>query len=169
LCDYLNISAELFFRQGDILEASRLNDEALRIAVQIEQGDVQFSGTLLSIRLKAAQGTASAASAAQELESMLSLWKKDHQQAAILYEMWRNDKGQPLYRGRSAELYKSLIARSPKMIYRQHYEDLTGGTLPLPPPLPPPPEIILSQPLDLEALLDRVDELIASLEEIKSI
>jgi hypothetical protein len=83
--------------------------------------------------------------------------------------MWRNDKVKPLYRRRSAELYKSLIARSPKLIYRQHYEDLTGEAVPLPPPLPPPPELILSQPRDLETLLDRVEELIAGLEEIKTI
>jgi DNA-binding SARP family transcriptional activator len=161
LCEYLHISAELLARQGRYAEARPLNDESRAIIAQIDRTDLQLPAQLLAIRLQHALAEISPAAAVRELEALLTTQDTAQQQAAILDALWELDARQEMCRQRAVELYRRLYAATPKNTYRQRYEALGGVGLPAAPALPPPPDVVLASPPDLEALLARIDRLIA--------
>jgi DNA-binding SARP family transcriptional activator len=169
LCEYLHVSTELLARKGRYAEACSLNDEAINMIAQIGRTDIQLPAHLLSFRLRLAMGEVSTAEATRELESLLNVGGEDHQQAAILYELWRLDNRRVSCQQRAAELYRRLYARTSKIIYRHCYEELAGEALPGSPSLPTPPEVVVSSMVDLETLLVQVDRLIADLDKGSSL
>ncbi|RIK34297.1 MAG: hypothetical protein DCC55_33315 [Chloroflexi bacterium] len=165
LCEYLYTSAKLFDSLERYSEACAQNNEALDMAVAIGRADIELPALLLSIRLRLALGEIDVTQATQEVESLLDAWPEDHEQAAILYELWRLDNRLDLHRQRAAQLFRRLHDRTPKITYRQSYAELTGAALPTPPPAPGPPTAVVGSPVGLDVLLDQVDHLIARIEE----
>jgi DNA-binding SARP family transcriptional activator len=164
LCEYLQSGGELYTRQGRHAEARLLNDEAAGMAAQIGRTDVQLLAALLSVRMRVASGAAMPTEAANELAALLDQWPEDLEQAAILYELWRLGPVSAHYGQQAAAHYGRLYAKVPNIVYRQRYAELTGTRLPAPPTLPRPPEVVASSPVDLEALLAQVDQLIAEMQ-----
>ena len=161
LCEYLYTNAEMYVRQGRYTEAWSLNEEALAVATQIGEKEAQFKAQLLSIRLRVASDQCDRSVALDELTRMLGEWTKDEEQAALRYELWRLDRDQEAHRQAAAELYRNLYARTPNVEYRKRYEELTGQSLPAPPPLPELPDIVTRNAVNLDALLAQVDQIIA--------
>jgi hypothetical protein len=97
----------------------------------------------------------------EKLELLLAEAAADHERAAVHYEMWRLDKQPEDRRRHTAELYSRLYANTPNRVYRQRYQELTGQTLPDPPPLPELPAMITARAIDPALLLTQVDQLLA--------
>ncbi len=168
LTEYLYTSADLFARQKKDSEAVSLNDEAIRLATQIGRTDILLPARLLSIRLRVRMSQVDTQVAFQELEGLLAEWPESVQQAAILFERWQIDPAQETDRQEAAALYREAYLRSPKILYRQRYLQLTQdeiptGNLPSPPALPALPEVVKNNPASLEFLLAQVDQLIANI------
>jgi tetratricopeptide (TPR) repeat protein len=165
LCYALGNGAELFFQQQRYAEARQLNDEALGLAREAKRTEVEFSALVLSIRLRLALHEIDLSAATRELEALRLEWSAEHEQAALHYELWRLQPDSALSRHHTAaaELYDTLYRRTRWIDYRRRYEALTGEALPDLPPLPAPPRIAAADPVDLEALLARVDRIIAEL------
>jgi tetratricopeptide (TPR) repeat protein len=156
LCEVLYLQAGLYVDQGRHTEALPLNREALDIATQIERKDIQFQAQVLAIRLQVAMGEIDVAAAVGALTALLDTWTDESEQATLHYEIWRLDAARAEDRQAAADLYRELHSRTPLAEYRRRYAGLTGATLPEPPPLPPLPEHLLGQPIDLVALFERV-------------
>jgi hypothetical protein len=86
----------------------------------------------------------------------MGMWPDASEQAALYYEIWRLDPTRQDARQTAADLYRELYSRTPDVEYRKRYAELTGETLPETEPLPPLPEHLLGEPIDLEALFERV-------------
>jgi tetratricopeptide (TPR) repeat protein len=166
LCYALGNAAELYFQQQRYAEARQLNDEALELAREAKRAEVEFSALVLSIRLRLALHEIDSSMAIRELEALQAGWPAEREQAALHYELWRL---QP-ERGRSRrhavaaiELYHELYDQTHWVDDRRRYEELTGEALPDFPPLPAPPPIATAEPVGLDALLARVEQVIAEL------
>jgi len=110
----------------------------------------------LSIRLHAALQASDAPSAVHELEALLAEWPAEREQAAIHYALscLQSDSERFLpHAARAAQLYRDVYQQTGMIEYRQYYEELTGIILADPPALPPPPEVVTTHTVDLEALL----------------
>lgn len=169
LCEFLYTSADLLARQNRYAQALALNNEATEMAANIGRTDIQLPARLLSVRLGLAMGDLDNGTAINTLKSLLDAWPEDHEQAAISYELWHLDKSDAMLHQRTAEEYRKLYARTPNITYRRRYEELAGEGLPSPPLLPALPEGIARDPINLESLLAKVEEMITLLLEGSSL
>lgn len=156
LCSILNHLADLLYQLSRYREAQPLNHEALQIAGEVGRKEIQFLAQVLVIRLRVALNQTKAATAIDELHALKDIWTEQSEQAAILYAIWRLDGERDTTRQTAAEQYRTLYERTPNIEYRDRYFELTGETLPEPPPLPPLPESVMGDPVDLKVLLKRV-------------
>jgi tetratricopeptide (TPR) repeat protein len=157
-------SAGSLFSLGHYDTAQRLNDEALDLAVEGDQ-EVQFKGRLLALRLRVALGQLESAGAQEALVRLLSEFDRPALRAAIHYEIWHCDPATPLsqrHAATAAALFHDLYHETYQHVHRLRYEELTGKRLPDPPPLPAPPQIIATNPPDLNSLLSAADHQISS-------
>jgi len=161
LCEYLYTNAQMYARQERYKEAQPLVEEALTVAEQLGDQETRFKAHLLSIRLQVALGQMDRAAALAQLEEMCDVYTREEERAALHFELWRLDEEREADGRAAAELYRNLYARTPNVAYRQRYETLTGQPLPDPPPLPELPDIVTRTPVDLEALLAQVDQILA--------
>ena len=138
--------AEIYAAQRSYAEAQAANDQALRLAAQVERKEILFKAQLLAIDLRVALGQRGHETPATECARLLDVWPEDGEQAAIYYQLWRL-AGSTDHQSRAAELYHQLYARTPNVEYRQRIQELTGTPPPEPPALPPP--IITQQRADL--------------------
>jgi tetratricopeptide (TPR) repeat protein len=171
LAQVLNIpyflSAELYSR-AEVLAAQRAdhaaqaaNEQALRVAEQVERRDVLLKAQLLALDLRARLEPAEQAAAAAECGALLEQWAAASEQAAILYQRWKIG-GHAADRARASELYREVYTQTPNTEYRRRLHELTGERPPDPPALPPPPPIMAQKRMRFEALLDRVDTVVAA-------
>jgi hypothetical protein len=146
-------------RQQRYAEAQLANDEARLVAQQVERQDMLFATQVLGARLQFLLHQMTSAEARHNLEVLRHTWTAEKEQAALYYEQWRlSDQTDESARRAAGELYRTLYARSPNSDYRERYLELTGEALPPPPPLPDLPPFITQQPLDVDALLRKVDQ-----------
>ncbi len=162
LCDDLQTLAELCAARGDIGRAEALNREAREVARSAQNDPVRFRCDLLAGRLAARDGQDREA-AVVALQTLLTEYSGDAEQAAVHYERWRLDRADDESRRRAAELYARSHERAPDIEYRWRYEELTGdrleGGVPVLPPLPPDEA---GAPFDLDELLRDFDTLVTS-------
>jgi class 3 adenylate cyclase/tetratricopeptide (TPR) repeat protein len=151
--------ADLKFRQQRYSEALPLNCEAITVATEVGNQEVHFSALLLDIQLRVALGHIEATVAIQELMDLLAAWPAEANQAALHYALWRVEPARCADQRQAARLYQQLHRRTPNIEYRQRYQELTGKTLPDPPPLPALPEVVPGNAIDLAALLAKVEAL----------
>jgi tetratricopeptide (TPR) repeat protein len=163
LCEFLHARADLLARRSRRAEAITLCDEAAAMAAGIGRTDIQLPALLLSLRLRLQTGELDRAAAVDALQSLRDAWPEDHQQAAILYELWQLDESAASLRQQTAALYHNLYARTPDVTYHRRYQKLTGEALPAPLAAPSPPAVVAGSATDLEELVVQVDRLIAGL------
>jgi tetratricopeptide (TPR) repeat protein len=156
LVEALHGQAELWRARGDHVAAQEANDEALRLAVEIESKDIELKARLLAIDVRVALGQTDRATARSEYEALLARWTEASEQAAINYALWRLWGGKE-QRQRAMTLYRDLYAGTPNVEYRRRLEELSGEPAGDAPALPPLPEIITQETVPLEALLGRLD------------
>jgi len=158
-CEYLYGRADCYARQRRYTDAQPINDEALRIATQIDRQDIRFQAELLAVALRVATkqiDTQAAVAALQAIEA-----PGEPEKAAVTYEVWRlnHDDDQ---RREATNRYRELYARTPNVEYRQHLEqlinnDASADAIPPAPTLPPLPDVMTGNKVDLAALLAQVE------------
>jgi DNA-binding SARP family transcriptional activator len=166
LCYALGNGAEIYFQQQRYAEARQLNDEALDLAREAKRTQVEFSALVVRIRLRLALHEIDVATAIHELEALRLEWSAEPEQAALHYELWRLYPDPTLshcHAGAAIQLYHRLYQQTHWINDRRRYEELTGKALPSLPPLPAPPSVAQTNPVDLEALLAQVDRIIIEL------
>jgi hypothetical protein len=163
LCEALYFWAELLVRQQDLCRALSLAEQARAMATDVGRGEYQLAATILGIRLRLAHGQLDVAAASDELERLLPAWSQDVQQAALHYELWRLDPAREADRRAAADLYHTVHERAPRHEFRTRYHALTGERLPDPSAPPDIMAVSARQPGDMDALLARVDRVIADL------
>jgi DNA-binding SARP family transcriptional activator/Tfp pilus assembly protein PilF len=134
--------AQLYARQGRVAAALPLAEEALSIAAEESNKADELGLRCLIIRLRAAGGQLLPLFAWRELQSLLARWPETWSQAEIYYAMWLLDPRQEEPRRIAAEFYQDAYTSTPDVRYARRFEELTGETLPAPPPLPDlPPQV----------------------------
>ena len=104
-------------------EAISLNDEALEIAIKINDNDVIFDSKILTLKIKAISDKTNAIS---ELKDML---KKDIEKdgkdaiAKLHYELYKIS-GEPKYKEEAINIYKELYEEIPNMMYKERVDEL---------------------------------------------
>ncbi len=159
-------AARVYETVGAFHCVQQLADDALRLARASSQlKQVEFSALVLLIRVRLAVQQLDAAGAVRELEQLAAQWPDEQEQAAVHDELERLhlDAAQARQHGAvAAALYHDLYLRTRLIQYRQRYEALTSEPIADLAQVPAPPAIVTAYPLDLEALLARVDHRIAA-------
>jgi DNA-binding SARP family transcriptional activator len=161
--------ASLLLEQGRPAEATPFYREAMETIARVEGEhlggeDTRFSAQALDVRLRHALGELERTDAAAELRALLDQRSAPDQQAELHYELWRLEPEDEQARCKAAELYSSLYTETGLPDCRQRYQELTGETLPDPPPLPDISELIPAVEIDLYGLIVRLEPLLAQLE-----
>ncbi|HYT27138.1 MAG TPA: tetratricopeptide repeat protein, partial [Actinomycetota bacterium] len=157
LCFCLHHQARLLEARGRLLEAEQLNQEALEVATRDNEHAIQVSARLLALRLQVALGRLDRDAAVRQLRDVQATWTEPHERAALLDTTWQLDPAQEAARVEAARLYRTLYGRAPIVEYRDAYERLTGVRLPPGPPLPPLPDAVADEAVDIEAVLRQAD------------
>jgi tetratricopeptide (TPR) repeat protein len=163
LCDWLHQLAKLRLAQGRLDEADRLNQEALEVANERNEREIEVQARLLSLRLQVTLGRINVDAAIAQLRALENTWSEPHERAALLDALWQLDPTQEAARKAAADLYRGLYEQAPSIECREAYARLTGTMLPPGPPLPPLPKAVEDDVQDLDELLRRVDEAITQL------
>jgi tetratricopeptide (TPR) repeat protein len=167
MCENLYQNAHMFFRQKEFAKAQPLLAESSRIAEEIGRKDIEFKSKVLFLQVRAALVPSARASSIKKLEALLAETPDDKGQAALYYALWCLDNDRMVWRKAAVKLYRKLYTKTAKWTYRRRLEELGNSRLPDPPALPEVPIIEPEQPLSLEALLMRVDELIVKPKPLK--
>ncbi|NDJ77169.1 MAG: hypothetical protein GYB65_13015, partial [Chloroflexi bacterium] len=157
LCGYLYKKADLFARQEQYMAAQGIVTEALEVASQVENQEVEFQAQVLQVCLGAWSGQTEMATTVERLAALLEQAASPEQQAAVYYELWRL-RQHDSHRQQAADRYQELYAQAPNWDYRQRYQELTGQDLPAAPDLPELPGMITREHGELAALLVRASQ-----------
>jgi predicted ATPase/class 3 adenylate cyclase len=155
LSEFLQQKARLLAKANQFAQAVSLNEEALGIARHIQHLEIQFEAELLAVRLRLRLQEIDVETAVAALARLATTWQEDAEQAAISYEIAQLMPSEEAQQ-KAARLYQKLYKTTPKAIYRHRYQILTGDTLPDSPPLPPPPQFVEAERLQMGDLLKRV-------------
>lgn len=158
LAGYLTDNAELHFAAGDYQTAMQLGDEALEIINQINSQFALVRVNTLAVRVRHALGLVDTANAVQQLGAMLTQSIEPVEEANLLYTIWQIDNEQQEALKSAISLFYRLYDESPQIHYQKCYAEMTGVSLPVHSPLPPLPELIESQPVDLQLSLRQIVE-----------
>jgi tetratricopeptide (TPR) repeat protein/class 3 adenylate cyclase len=161
LGEWLYHLARLLVSEGQLDRARRTNQEALEIAVRHGDRAVELQTALLAVELEVASGHLGREGAVRRLRVMQDTWVERPEQAMILDAIWQLDPSQEAARETAATLYRRLYERAPRVEYREAYRQLTGVALTPPAPLPPLPQTVGREPLDVAEALRRLDLAIA--------
>jgi predicted ATPase/class 3 adenylate cyclase len=156
LCYSLHHQARVCLTHGRLDEAARLNDEALRLATEHRERDIQVDAELLSIRLESLRGPHGAEAALRRLRALEREWRDPQERAAVLDLLAELGWARGVT-DEAAALYRSLYERAPSVQYRERYARLTGVMLPPGPPLPPLPASVGEDVADVDSLVRQVD------------
>jgi adenylate cyclase len=167
LCDFLYAHANVLSLRKEYLAAYEINQEAIKIARQVEHSEIQFKALVLDVRLAVLLGSKDITGAIDDFEKIIKQWQDDWQdekeQATVHYEIWRLEKNLESHRKKATQLYRALYQKIPNIEYMQRFEELTGDKLSDPPQLPVLPDIVAKKKIDLDKLFALVDGLIDSL------
>jgi hypothetical protein len=155
LSEFLQQKARLLAKANQFAQAVSLNEEALRLARHIQHLEIQFEAELLALRLRLRLQEIDVETAVGTLKQLAMTWQGDAEQAAISYEIAQLVPTAEAQQ-KVARLYQNLYKTTPKAIYQQRYQNLTGDSLPDSPSLPPPPQFVEPERLQINDLLKRV-------------
>ncbi len=151
LSESLYEHAQLLFDERSFGQAEQLVGRAALTAERVGRRDIRFQAALLTKRVFLALGKIKQTAVVQDLQTLLSKWQGEKEQAALYYELWRLVPGQEEYRKIAARLYRELHSRTPDVGYRQRHSELAGVRLSCPPALPLPE--VLNNRADFKSLL----------------
>jgi hypothetical protein len=114
---------------------------------------------LLRLRAMVALGQLDAADAVAEVSAALQDWPEPPERALLLDTIAQVDPRLSWASAEAAQLYRRLYEQAPGSSYADAYRRLTGRRLPPAPELPPLVGVLDDVPLDLGALLTRVEQL----------
>ena len=154
LCEFLYGKGLFLTQNHQYRVAKPLVEEAVTVAVQVEQREILFQAQVLAVHLQVALGEMDGETAVHTLTTMREEWSEDKEQAALSYEIWRLSAN-PQAQIEAADLYRQLYNAVTDVIYQERYQRLTGATLPVPPTLPPILEADINS-VNLQSLLRRV-------------
>lgn len=168
LAGMLTSLAKLLLEQGRAAEAQPFYGKALamveRVAGERLAGeDTRFDVRVLGIRLRQALGELTGDEARAEFRALAAEMAAPPRQAALQYELWRLTRDDDTARGAAAAFYRQEYAETGTEDFRARYRELTGETLPDPPPLPDVAALIPLEPSgqaspDLASLLAGLDD-----------
>ncbi len=156
----------LLLDQDRAAEARELYGERL-LDIASVRGECLASETfsldtwVLGVRLRQALGEMTKMEARKQILSMLQRVTALHQRAMLNYELWRLAPEDQTARTAAADFYRREFAETGLALYRRRFQDLTGGILLDPPPLPDVSALIPEQAEDLD-LTSMLAELEAS-------
>ncbi len=163
LCSYLQRQAALYAAQERWAEAETLNAEARALAEEVGRREVSFEAALLDVQMRVWRGKLRGEAARSALLALRELAQETEQFAALYGALTELDPQDAAARAEALTHYRALYARTGSAEDAAHVRALSGETLPPPPQLPPLPEVVAQAQADLEALLRRVETLIAAL------
>jgi len=163
LCSYLQRQAALYAAQERWAEAETLNTEARALAEEVGRREVSFEAALLDVQMRVWRGKLRGEAARSALLALRELAQETEQFAALYGALTELDPQDAAARAEALTHYRALYARTGSAEDAAHVRALSGETLPPPPQLPPLPEVVAQAQADLEALLRRVETLIAAL------
>ena len=156
LCEWLYQQGLLLAAAGRLQKAEWSNQEVLELAAEHDQ-TIELRARLLSIRLRVDLRRITRGAAIRELRSLRDRWTEAPDQAMVLRAIWQLDPTQEQIRRDAARRYWALYEQNPVVEYREAYEELSGDTLPRPRPLPPLPDSVGREPIDLSQMLRHLD------------
>jgi class 3 adenylate cyclase/tetratricopeptide (TPR) repeat protein len=145
LSDFYTNLATLYVEMSRWDDAHAANQRALETARSAERQPLEMQAQLLApwLELQSRKITPpQAAGVLSALETALDT-SDEMQPAAWHFALWQVT-GDESHRQQAAERYQALYARTPNVLFRQRYNQLTGKDLPPAPALPPLPEIVTS-------------------------
>ncbi len=155
--DYLNSLADLLERMSRWSEAQQATSQALALAQECKNQDVQFKARLRQISLQVQASPNQLPQAICDLQALLEDDELEpSEQAAAHYQIWRIDPRQESHRQQATAAYAALYQATPNIEFKRRCEELTGTILPDPPALPPLPEVVTRAPIDLDEALAQV-------------
>jgi len=149
-------SARLAAQEGKHVEAVGLASEALALGREVAFHEVASGAETLGIRERLAARELGHKEAVAELLSLLARVTEDGDRADVLFELASIGHGSRAAE-EAAQLYEELYRSTPRAHFRRRYTDLTGKSLPDPPPLSAP----LAAPREAAR---EIDELVAAVE-----
>jgi tetratricopeptide (TPR) repeat protein len=161
--EYLRSFAALLTDAGRFEEAQELNEQALRLAIETERPDIQFEARLLAIRLETLLQTLSNDGARKAFSNLLAVTDDDSEKAAIHYELWRLNPGDEAVARAAQAAADAAFEATAEMRFSRIYTQISGHDLPRP-AVPPLPGVIGQGTADMDALLKRLDVLMAARE-----
>ena len=90
---------------------------------------------------------------------MLPHWPQPPERALLLDTIAQLGAATPDESAEASELYRDLYDQAPTSTYADAFHRLTGRRLPAAPALPPLAAVATDTPVDLDALLTRVEQL----------
>ena len=156
--------ARLLEGRGAAAEARVFYDEAFAkissvAGERLAGEDTRFDAQVLGVRLRHALGETTTAAAADELRTLMLREAAPHRRAALQYALWRLTPEDEAAQVAAAGFYRAEHAETGAEECRRRYGELTGETLPDPPPLPDVSELIPDEPeaLDLARVLAELE------------
>ncbi len=165
LADCRSTRAELAARRGAHTMARALLAEALTLAHECGNDEVAHRCAMLAVELEHQRGALGPEAAVGALRALLPGCAGDECRADVLYAIVRIDGAQAAARAGASGLYRALHMTTPKARYRRAYTALMGVALPAPSPLPAPPTGATGRVPARDALLQRADEFLATLQD----
>jgi predicted ATPase/class 3 adenylate cyclase len=151
--------AQLAWDRGDLARAASLAQAAEDAALRRSEPALVLRPRLLRLRAMVALGQLDAADAVAEVSAALQDWPEPPERALLLDTIAQVDPRLSWASAEAAQLYRRLYEQAPGSSYADAYRRLTGRRLPPAPELPPLVGVLDDVPLDLGALLTRVEQL----------
>ncbi|MFZ6026653.1 MAG: tetratricopeptide repeat protein [Chloroflexota bacterium] len=150
LSDFFSTQAALYAQMERWPEAQAANQKALETAHSVDRQPLVFQAQLLAPWLAVQAGEQDRQQAAQTLQGLQASFdtRDGTQPAAWHYRLWQVT-GEEAHRTQAAERYRALYECTPNVTYRQRCLELGLVDLPSAPDLPPLPELVSQQTLDL--------------------
>lgn len=155
LCELLYFYARLDLKRQRYDEAVQKLDEAVKIAEEVGQHEVQFRATLLREQVALMSGRIEKAELVTRLKALLPNWEEPAEKAALHYEIWLLDSQQNESREVASKLYSELYKASPNMHNYKRYHVLSMNNFAAPPALPPLPAYMTDRAFSPEVLIER--------------
>ncbi len=120
LCYFLLTKAKLLWLMNDYESVSSSAEEARKIALELERGDVVFGATVLLHKVHARTDSAGAAEA---LLALLESSSDDADKAVLRYELYKL-KDDEKQRKEALKLYRQLYRKTPNIEYKNRIDEL---------------------------------------------
>ncbi len=117
LCEQMHNKANLLYEINKAKQAKKINEEALKIAVDIQRTVIIIKCKILKYRINKNENA---------FIKMLDEKVNEEQAARIYYNLWKVTS-KDIYRKKAKEIYDRMLKRFQKIEYKQRSEELVKG------------------------------------------